>query len=97
MYKRQTIADGLGGNIQAGSITFDLVRDLGVTMSLVSEAAIARALVDTVQHDHLIVEGAAATAIAGVASGAVPGAGRTVVVVVTGANIDRLRLGTLLA
>jgi threonine dehydratase len=91
-----TIADGLGGNIQTGSITFGLIRDHGVRMSLVSEAAMARAIGDLVQYEHLVIEGAAAAAIAGVASGAVTGTGRTVVVVVTGANIDRARLRRLL-
>lgn len=91
-----TIADGLGGNIQPGSITFELVRDHGVAMSLASEAAMAQAIGDIVRHDHLVIEGAAAAAIAGLAGGAVPGTGRTVVVVVTGANIDPSRLRTLL-
>ena len=34
----ETVADGLGGNIQAGSVTFDLIRDLGVRMSLVGRS-----------------------------------------------------------
>lgn len=92
-----TIADGLGGNIQPGSITFDLVRDLGVAMSLAGEAAMARAIRDAAEHDRLVIEGAAAAALAGMAGGAVPGAGLTVVVVVSGANIDRAKLAHLLA
>ena len=86
---RETVADGLGGNIQAGSITFDLIRDLGVGISLVSEDAMVAAIRNAVQHDHLIAEGAAAAALAGMVAGVVPGSGRTVVVVLTGANVDR--------
>ncbi len=94
---RETVADGLGGNIQAGSVTFDLVRDLGVSMSLASEAAMVAAIRNVAAHDHLIAEGAAAAAVAGVAAGVVPGAGRTVVVALTGANIDRRTLSRHLA
>ena len=87
-----TVADGLGGNMQEGSITFGLVRDFGVAISLAPEDAIAHAIGDLAAHEHLLAEGAAATAVAGLLGGAVPGTGRTVVVVLTGANIDLARL-----
>lgn len=93
---RDTIADGLGGNIEPGSITFDLVSQLGVRMSLAGEAAMAQAIVETLQHEHLVIEAAAAAAVAGLRTGTVAGRGRRVAVVVTGANIDRARLRTLL-
>ena len=95
----ETIADGLAGNLEAGSITFDILRELAgpvVEVTTASEPAVRRSVVEALLEEHLVMEGAAATAIAAVcARGRTPGRTCTVVVV-SGANIDPRRLVQLL-
>ncbi|HLF84640.1 MAG TPA: threonine/serine dehydratase [Blastocatellia bacterium] len=59
-----TIADGLAGNIEPGSITFPIVQELVDDMILVSEDAIKSAIAKVAREDHLMIEGAAAVSIA---------------------------------
>jgi threonine dehydratase len=92
-----TLADGLGGNVDPDSITLDLVERLVDDIVLVGERAIGAAISDLVAHEHLVVEGAGAVAVAALASDQVDVAGRSVAVIVSGGNIDRSRLATLLA
>lgn len=91
---RPTLADGLGGNLEAGSITFEIARRLVDTVVTVSEAEIARAMRFLLETEHLVVEGAGAVGVAAVLARKVDGALRVPVVLVTGANVD---LATLLA
>lgn len=94
----ESIADGLGGNIQPGSITFDLVERHVDDLLAVSEAQIAAAMAGLVWNEHLVAEGAAAVGIAVLLHGLAPHlAGHRVVVVVSGANVDRGRLAQVLA
>jgi len=60
----KTIADGLAGNIEPGSITFPIVQRLVDEIVLVSERAIENAIVQVAREDHIIVEGSAAASIA---------------------------------
>jgi threonine dehydratase len=93
-----TIADGLGGNLEPGAVTFDYVQRHVGEIVAVAEASIVGAIGDLAGHDHQIAEGAAAVGPAALAAGRIPDlAGRTVGVVLTGANIDRARLGRCLA
>ncbi len=88
-----TIADGLGGNLEPGAVTFDYVERHVHDIVEVDEAAIVAAIGDLAGHDHQIVEGAAAVGPAALARGRITSvSGRTVGVVLTGANIDRTRL-----
>jgi len=88
-----TIADGLGGNLEPGAVTFDYVQRHVHEIVAVAEASILGAIADLAGHDHQIAEGAAAVGPAALASGRVPGiAGKTIGVVLTGANIDRAKL-----
>jgi len=92
-----TIADGLGGNLEPGAVTFDYVQRHVRDIVVVPEDAIRAAIGDLAAHDHLIVEGAAAVGVAALATNSVLDlAGRTVAVVLTGANIDRARLAACL-
>ena len=59
-----TLSDGTAGNIEPGSITFPLCRDLIDELVLVSEDEIAGAMRDVMQVDHLVIEGAAGVAVA---------------------------------
>lgn len=88
-----TIADGLGGNLEPGAVTFDYVQRHVQEIVSVAETSILGAIGDLAGHDHQIAEGAAAVGPAALASGRIPDiAGKTVGVVLTGANIDRARL-----
>jgi threonine dehydratase len=93
-----TIADGLGGNLEPGAVTFDYVERHVHEIVAVAEASILGAIGDLAGHDHQIAEGAAAVGPAALASGRIPDvAGKTIGVVLTGANIDRARLARCLA
>ncbi|MGH7994337.1 MAG: threonine ammonia-lyase [Limisphaerales bacterium] len=60
----ETIADGLSGNIEPGSITFPIIRDLIDGMILVDESEIESAMETAARNDHIIIEGAAACSLA---------------------------------
>jgi threonine dehydratase len=92
-----SIADGLGGNLEPGSITFDLIERFVQDLVDVDEHAIAAAMADLAGEEHLVVEGAGAVSVAALTAGRVRDlAGRHVVVVISGANIDRARLASVL-
>jgi threonine dehydratase len=82
-----TLADGLAGNMDPESITFDLVRRYVGRAILAPEFAIAEAIRGLFERERIVAEGAGATAVAGLLSG-LPVAGRNVAVVVSGSNID---------
>jgi threonine dehydratase len=86
-----SLADGLTGNLDPDTTTFDIVRQVVDQIAVVDEPAITRALADVVIHEHALVEGAAATGPAAVRAGLLPLKGN-VAVVLTGANIDAERL-----
>jgi threonine dehydratase len=87
-----SIADGLTGNLDPDTVTFDLVRRFVRGMTIVAEEDIRSALAGVVANEHLVCEGAAAVAVAALTSGKVDVRGRRAVVVLTGANIDPERL-----
>lgn len=92
-----TLADGLGGNPDPETITFEPIRRLVDQLVTVSEQDLKDALVGLVTADHVIAEGAGAAATAALVGKRVDASGRRVVVMVSGANIDRARLAALLA
>lgn len=81
----ETIADGLSGNIEPESITFPIVQELVDGIILVSEDAIRNAIASVAREDHLMIEGAAATAIAALADPAIQN--QRVAAIITGRNI----------
>lgn len=93
---RPSLADGLVGNLEPGSITFPLVQRTIDRVVTVSEDDIERAMRGLAGEEHLVAEGAGAVAVAAVLAHKVPAVGRRAVVVVTGANIDLHRLVTAL-
>ncbi len=93
---KPSIADGLAGNMDPGTITFDYVRQLVDRMVLVPERAIEAAIRDLARFEHLIAEGAGAAAVAALSNGLRPRS-PNVAVVVSGANIDADRLARVLA
>jgi threonine dehydratase len=90
-----TLADGLGGNLEPGSVTFELVRDHVAEVVAATEPDIEAAVRFVATAAGLVVEGAAAAAIAALRAGRIAGDGATVVVV-TGRNIARERLAAVL-
>ena len=92
---RPTLADGLGGNPDPETITFAFIQQFVDRIVTVSEEAMASAIVGLIESEHVIAEGAGAAAIAAVAAKRIDLAGRQVVVIVSGANIDRRRLASL--
>jgi threonine dehydratase len=91
-----TMADGLAGNPDPDTITFAFIQRFVDRIVTVSEDDLSAAVVGLVEGDHLVTEGAGAAATAAVAGGRVDVAGRKAVAIVSGANIDRRKLGALL-
>jgi threonine dehydratase len=92
-----TIADGLAGNMDPETITFDIVREHVDELVQVSERDLVDGLRGLVAHEHLIAEGAGVAAVAAVLAGRVALKGRRAAVVVSGSNIDVETLTRLLA
>jgi threonine dehydratase len=91
-----TLADGLGGNPDPETITFGYVQRYVDRIVTVNESDLAAAMVGLLETEHLVSEGAGAAATAAVAGRRVDLAGRRVVVILSGANVDRHRVESLL-
>ena len=85
---RDTLSDGTAGGIEPGAITFDPCRMLVDDWVLVKEDEIRSAMVRVFDHHRLVIEGAAAVAVAGFLKVASRLAGKTVALVICGRNID---------
>jgi len=92
----ETLADGLAGNIEPGSVTFELVRDHVAAVASVSEPAIEEAIRFLARAHGIVAEGAGAAAVAGVMKGRVARGPGPLVAVVTGRNIALERLAAVL-
>ncbi len=88
---RPTRADGLAGNMEPDSITFDLVRALVDRVVSVDEGAIGSAMRDLLAKEGTVAEGAAATAVAALLQpySRLELAGRRIGVILSGRNVDR--------
>ena len=93
---RETLADGLAGNLEPGAVTFELVRDHVAAIASVTEAEIEEAIRFLARAHGIVAEGAGAAGVAGVMSGRVEPGDRPLVVVVTGRNIALARLAAVL-
>jgi threonine dehydratase len=82
----ETIADGLAGNIEPGSITFPVVQQFVDEVITVGEDEIKTALTRFAHDDHVMIEGAAAVSLAALASKRIEG--EKIVAVVSGRNIS---------
>jgi threonine dehydratase len=85
---RPSLADGLVGNLEPGTITFPLVRQVVDHVVTVSEDELTRAMRGLATEERLIVEGAGAAATAAIMSGRASAPGQKVVAMVTGGNVD---------
>jgi threonine dehydratase len=91
----ETLADGLGGNLEAGAVTPTAARGRVHAFVQVDETQIADSVRTLATRCGLVAEGAAAVGVAALVAGAVPLAGPPVVVV-TGRNIAPERVARLL-
>ena len=91
-----TLADGLGGNPDPDTITFAFIQQLVHRIVTVSEDDLSAAIVGLVEAEHLIAEGAGAAATAALVGRRIDVRDRRVAVIVSGGNIDRARLASLL-
>lgn len=92
---KPTLSDGTAGGVEAGAITFELCRDLVDECVLLTEEEIARAMKSFIESHHLLIEGAAAVAVAALAKADQRGF-RNNVVVLCGANVSLTTLKTIL-
>ena len=90
-----TLADGLGGNMDPETITFEMVRRYVDEIVTVSEGELADAVRGLAGEEHVVAEGAGAAAPAAVLAGKVRGRG-TIAALVTGSNIDLARFRSVL-
>jgi threonine dehydratase len=91
----ETIADGMGGNIEPGSVTIPLVARYVEQLVTVSEAEVWTALRYLAYERGVVVEGSGAAPVAAVLAGKVPD-DRPVVAVVSGRNISPAVLNRVL-
>ncbi len=92
-----TLADGVAGGVDEGSLTLAMALAAVDRVLHCSEDEIAVALRQLAWGEHMLVEGAAALALAGFSQIAGEVAGQVSVVVLCGANFDRARLLPVLA
>ena len=83
-----SLADGLVGNLESGSMTFPLVKQVVDRVVTVSEEDLARAMKGLATEERLIVEGAGAASVAAIMTGKASAPGQRVVAIVTGGNVD---------
>jgi len=91
-----TLADGLAGSLEPGSVTVELVRAHVAELVAVTEAEIEEAIRLLVSEHGVVAEGAGAVATAALLAGKVAVAGRPVALV-TGRNMDTAVLGRILS
>ena len=89
----ETWSDATAGGVEPGSITVDIASQVVDRSLLVQEEDIKSALVDLISTQKMLVEGAAAMALAGFRQIAMDYQGKKVAVVICGGNIgiDKLR------
>jgi threonine dehydratase len=91
-----TLSDGTAGGIEAGSITFDLCRELVDAYVTVTEDEIRENLRSFIATHHVLIEGAAAVAIAAYLKTSDRFTGSHIVILLCGANIGMATLAEVL-
>lgn len=83
-----TLADGLSGDIEKGSITLTMCKVVADDMLLVTEQQIADAIRWMFRHHGWVIEGSAAVGIAAITNELIPADDVPTVAIITGSNID---------
>jgi threonine dehydratase len=89
LQSKPTLSDGTAGGIEADTITFDICRAVTDDYVIVSEDQIAESIRQFIDAHHMLAEGAAGVALAGLKLRADEYKGRKVVVIVCGGNISK--------
>ena len=90
-----TLADGLAGNLEPGTVTVDLIREHLAGLVGVTEKQIAGAIRYLAREHGLIAEGSGAAPIAAILAGTIPAVGQTVAII-SGRNISLRTLAQVL-
>lgn len=85
----KTLSDGTAGGIEKNAITFEICRQVTDRYVTVDEAQIADAMRKFMDSHHMLAEGAAGVAIAGLLASAEEYRGKNVVIIVCGGNVSR--------
>ena len=93
---KPTLADGLAGNLDPDTITFEVVRGKVDRVVVVSEDEIRAAIRALFTSDALTVEGAGAVGVAALLAGKIDVKDQRVAVVISGGNIDPQMLAACL-
>jgi threonine dehydratase len=96
-HEAKTIAEGLSGGVERGSITFGIVQQYVDDIFLVREESIRHAVYVLWENEKQVVEGSGASAAALLLENQYLFVGKTVVLVLTGGNIDDSLFQTLLS
>jgi threonine dehydratase len=91
-----SLADGLIGNVDPDTITFDIVQERVDRMVLVTEPQLRDAIRGVFREERLIAEAAGATGVAALTGGGLKMKGRRTAVILSGANIDGDVLASLI-
>ena len=89
---KKSIADGLHGNIEKDSITFDILKDMLDDIILVEEWRIEKHIAQLIKTHKQIIEGAAATTLAALDKYRNRFTGKRVCALLTGRNIDHTQI-----
>jgi threonine dehydratase len=91
-----TLADGLAGNLEPGSRTFEFVRDHVDRVALVAESSVEVAMRELLKRDRTIVEGSSATGVGVLLQSGRAFAGRKIAVYLTGRNVNGSAIAQLM-
>jgi threonine dehydratase len=89
MELEESVAEGLHGGIEEGSVTFEMCREFVDDFILVREKTIVRAIGVMLTEERQVVEGAGAVGVAAIMEEPGRFGGRKVGVVISGGNLDR--------
>jgi threonine dehydratase len=92
---RDTLADGLAGNLEPGTVTVNLIRDQARRLIAVTEDQIAEAIRYLAREHGLIAEGAGAAPVAAILARLIP-VTRQTVAIISGRNITLRALADVL-
>ena len=97
MDSRPTLSDGTAGGVEADAITFELCKAVIDDYLLVDEDAIASAMIEFIDRQHQLAEGAAGVALAAFLEHAAEFRGRNVVILICGGNVSSETLRRVLS
>jgi threonine dehydratase len=93
---KPTLADGTAGGLEPDSVTFDICRNFVDDFILVSESEIKKAIILSVEKHQILIEGAAALAIAAFIKAKERFAGKNVALIISGKKISLEQLKEIL-